>query len=362
MAIRINNAKNFKGKAYVAADELDNLIKSMTFANTGSAIPMATGNSANDWVINFTNIDGTPATTSAVDLTSIKNYIDNKSITVTGGNGIAIDSSNSLNPKIVADIDSSTIVFVGDTDDSKKLATNLSIKKLGTTTTGFAASYALFAGDKQLGDTNNVINIVKDKFLKSVELGYGTFIDASTAPTGWTTEKDDTKHAILKLTFNTNTDADATDAEGETVTYIDVNDMFHDKTAGNYIDSTALNSNVIKVNVGNGIDATNSASITVKKDSASEQVYIAKGNQVDVFSISSDGLKIANVQSAINNAINAEHATASAAIETLEAQVSAFEGNTSAAVNALNTRIVDVAGNAATAIGNVSAAVSAVDS
>ena len=32
MAIRLNHAKNFKGKAYVAADELDNLIKTLTFS------------------------------------------------------------------------------------------------------------------------------------------------------------------------------------------------------------------------------------------------------------------------------------------------------------------------------------------
>ena len=66
--LRINKAKNFKGKAYVAADELDNLVRSFTFA--GGTISSV--NATDTWKITFTPADG--GATSSVDLTQIKDY------------------------------------------------------------------------------------------------------------------------------------------------------------------------------------------------------------------------------------------------------------------------------------------------
>ena len=340
MAIRLNNAKNFKGKAYVAADELDNLIKSMSLAGvTTSAI-----NAADTWKINFTNIDGTAATTSAVDLTAIKDYIDNKSITVSAGDGIVIDSSDPLDPVI---------------------ATKIKLVKLGTATTGYAASYKLQvwdhtansnAGDwKDAGDSSATIDIVKDQFIKSAAFGWSTAADSTGA--GWTSTKSDSaKYPCIKIEVYTNTDGDLTNEQTATTTlYVPLNDVFVDQIAGDYIDSTALTSRIIKVNVGNGIDGTDTTAIKVLRDGTSEQVYTALNTPADVLTIGASGVKIANIQAAIDNAITTEHNTASAAIETLKSQVSSFENSTSAAVDALNTRIEAVATNAATAAGNAQA-------
>lgn len=343
MAVRINKAKNFKGKAYVAADELDNLIQTMTFS--GIAGNHFGNNADNDWLVNFTTADS-GATATAVDLTKIKDYIDGKSITVTAGDGITIDSeTNPLSPTI---------------------ATKIKLVKLGTATTGYAASYKLQvwdhtansnAGDwKDAGDSSATIDIVKDQFLKGAVLGYGTYTDGMTTdPADWTTTQDGTKDAILKLMFNKNTDGNATDTEEAYNVYINVTGMFKDKTAGAYIDATALSSNVIKVNVGNGIDGTDTTAIKVKVDSASESVYTVKGTTAPVLSVGEGGVKISNIQVAINNAVTTEHLTASAAIEDLESDVLAFASNTSTAVTALNTRIEAVASNAATAAGNAQA-------
>ena len=344
MAIRINNAENFKGKAYVAADELDALIDGLTFA-AGSAV----------WDVSYTKADGnTPDTT--LDLTAIKTYIDNKAITVEAGAGVTIDTTNVLQPKIAADVDGTTIVLSGE-GDAAKLAAGLTIAKLQTATTGFAASYQLQdANGTAIGST---IDIVKDQFLKDVVLGYGTFVDADTAPTGWTTTKDNTKQAILKLTFNTNTNGDDT-AEDTKDVYILVDEMFHDKTAGNGIDATALQSNVIAVQVESATDAYT--------------LYTAKGSTVDLFAATESGLKLANVQAAIDLAVNDEHAVAAAAISSVNDEVEAFESSVNSSVSeavanvntALTSTVASVNANvnsAVTAVNtNVASAVSGIQS
>lgn len=347
MAVRINKAKNFKGKAYVAADELDSLIKSMTFA--GGTIPQATGNSANDWVINFTNIDGTPATTSAVDLTSIKDYIDNKAITVEAGAGITINTSNVLQPKISADVDGTTIILSGE-GNAAKIAANLSLKKRTSANTGYAASYYLAYGDSTEAIGTD-INIVKDQFLKNVELGYGTFTNSDTAPVDWTTTKTGNLNAILKLTFaitktegDAQTDSSSTATDDDKVVYINVDGMFHDKTAGNGISTTDLNSNVITV-VADGADV----------------VYTAANTSNSVVTVGATGVKVSGVQAAINYAVDDEHAKASAAISSVDAKVNSLASATSTAVEDLNTRISAVAGNAQTAVQTVGAAVDTLD-
>ena len=325
MAVRINKAQNFKGKAYVAADELDNLIKSMTLA--GAPTTHFGSNADNNWVVNFTNIDGTPATTSAVDLTAIKDYIDNKSITVTAGNGISIDDtgSNALNPII---------------------STNLKIVKLGTATDGYAASYQLqYLSDASAGTytavSGDTINIVKDQFIKTATFGWSTANDASGA--GWTTTKSDSaKYPCIQLELYAKDDAATPGESSVTTLWIPLNDVFVDKTAGNGINATDLASNVI----------------TVVADTA-DTIYTAKGSATSVMSVGANGVKASGIQAAIDLAVNDEHAKASSAVAALDDKIDTVQGAASAAVDALNSRIVDVAGNAATAITNASANLSA---
>jgi len=341
MAVRINKAKNFKGKAYVAADELDNLIQSMTFANTGDAITHAGGNADNDWMLTFTTADGNVEHTSSVDLTRIKDYIDNKSITVTAGNGIAIDSTNALSPTIAADIDLKAV----------------------TTESGYAATYQLFVKNNapasdtvaHEGDVNGYkaigakINIVKDNLVKEGTLVYNASASPSYGANGLMTGESATKidngYAFVKLTLNTNTNGDATDNETVTYLYIPVNDLFHDKTAGNGIDATALNSNIIQV-VVDGANVVYTATATTG---------------ASILTVDSTGIHVADIQGAINYAVKNEHEKASAAITSTNANITSLANATSTAVTALNTRIEAVATSAQAGIQKVGSAVDILD-
>lgn len=332
MSIRINKAKNFKGKAYVAADELDNLIKSMTFEG-------ATATKTDVWKINFTNLDGTAQPTSAVDLTAIKDYIDNKAINVVAGAGIAVDSSNKLSPVISTDVDGTTIVLSGAGNDAK-LASGLKIKKLDTATEGYAASYTLADKDGNAIAGAGVIDIVKDQFIKSAQFGWADTSNSN--PGNWNADKaqiSGTPYPCIKIEVWTNTDGNTETSDTTATTiYVPLNDVFTEYTARN------------------GVAITDDSIIEgVVDTAASEKVYTAKGATAAVLEVGAAGFKVANIQAAIDNAVTTEHETASAAIETLEGAVKSFANNTSAAVTALNTRIETVATNAQTAAGNAQA-------
>lgn len=326
MSIRINHAKNFKGKAYVAADELDKLIQGLTL--TGASV---TG-TPNVWEIKFTTADGGAANTTAVDLTGIKNYIDSKAIDVTAGAGVAI-TGDALHPVISADVDNKTIVLSGTGNDAV-LASGLKIKKLDTANPGYAASYTLADKDGNAIAGSTTIDIVKDQFIGSATFGWSTAKDSTGA--GWTETKSATaKFPCIKIQVWTNTDGNAESSETTlTPLYIPLADVFQEYEGHNGV---ATEGNVIS-----GVVDT----------ATSESVYTAKNTPAAVLSVGADGFKVANIQAAIDNAVTTEHETASAAIKTLEGAVNSFANSTNAAVTALNTRIETVASNAETAAGN----------
>ena len=334
MSIRINKAKNFKGKAYVAADELDNLIQSLTFAG------YAQTGTENTWKLDFTFADqsGTGNKKVAADLTAIKDYIDNKAINVVAGAGISVNASDALHPVIAADVDGSTIILSGTGNDAK-LASGLKIKKLDTATEGYAASYTLADKDGNAIAGAGVIDIVKDQFIKSAQFGWAD--TATSTPSTWKAEKaqiSGTAYPCIKIEVWTNTDGNASNDTTTTTLYVPLNDVFTEYTARN------------------GVTITDDSIIEGVVDTAtSESVYTAKGSTAPVLSVGADGFKVTNIQAAIDNAVTAEHNAASEAIETLEGAVLSFANNTSAAVDALNTRIETVATNAQTAAGNAQA-------
>ena len=335
MSIRINKAKNFKGKAYVAADELDTLIKSLklsdnkltfTTADGGAAGTQATDLSGlvtlvhNGTLLTVSNnqIDATGLTTfvgtaqaNKVVMTdgsnnlayekdvvtsitadsaniptegAVKAYVDGKAVGVKAGNGIAIDNSTPTSPKISA---------------------NIKIVAATTAVEGYAASYDLMLRNPDVAEDNaegawvkagQSINIVKDQFLKTGSLVYGTSatLNGSGAVDGESTTKTPTaKYPFIKLVLNVNTNGNAADEQSTVATiYIPVNDLFHDKTAGNGIDSTELDKNKIQVKV----------------DTDSGKVYATKGSQTAVLTVGEGGIKVANIQEAIDLAVNDEHA------------------------------------------------------
>ena len=338
MSVRVNKAKNFRNKAYVAADELDNLIQSMNFVY-GETITSDAINATDTWKINFTTADSGTADTSSVDLTKIKDYIDNKTIQVTAGDGIQIDATNPLDPVI---------------------GTDIKIVKLGSATSGYAASYQLQIRDVSVADATaanaytpvgDTIDIIKDQFLKGAEIIYGTFVDANTAPTGQGAS-DGVKHPILMLTFELTKaegagENDGTATNTDKVLYVDLNDLFDSYTAGN----AAINSDALASNV-----------ITVVVD-ARDKVYTSSGDtgQTILTIDTNSGIKVNGIQKAINYAVLDEHAKASAAISGTNDKLIALGSATSAAVNALNVRISAVATNAQTGIQTVGTAVDTLD-
>ena len=333
MSIRINKAKNFKGKAYVAADELDTLIKSLELSDNKLTFTTADGgavgtqsadlsglvklvNNGSLLAVSNNQIDASGLTTfvgtaeaNKVVMTdgsknlayekdvvtsitadsaniptegAVKAYVDSKAVGVTAGNGIAIDNSTPTSPKISANI--------------KIVA--------AATAEGYAASYDLMlrnpdvAGEDAAGawvKAGESINIVKDQFLKTGSLVYGTSATLvnGAVPGESTTKTEDAKYPFIKLVLNVNTNGNAADDEGTAATiYIPVNDLFRDKIAGNGIDSNELANNKIQVKV----------------DAHSGKVYATKGSDSAVLTVGADGIKVAGIQEAIDLAVNDEHA------------------------------------------------------
>lgn len=386
MAIRINNAKDFAGRTYLTTATLENLFKSFELDGNTLALTMNVNGSdvvtsANlSALVNATNAEFITVTSNVINDNKLRTFLNTTSGSATPSKIVTTTASGNLEyalakateiPAAASDATDSDIptvkavktyvdehgISLTSTDSSvtitqgegvtKNLATNLFIKKLATATTGYAASYQLQIGDgangTAIGDT---IDIVKDQFLKDVVLGYGTFVDADTAPTGWTTTKDDTKQAILKLTFNTNTNGDDT-AEDTKDVYILVDEMFHDKAAGAGIDSDAMASNVVAVKIETATDAL--------------KVYTAKGTETDLIAATASGLVVANVQAAIDLAVEDEHAKMGAAVSAVEANVSTLQGSTSAAVDDINARVSTLQAETASAVTALEGDINALD-
>ena len=332
MSIRINNAKNFKGKAYVAADELDRLIQGLALSDNKLTFTTADGGAAGTQSADLSGLvklvnngsllavsnnqidasgltafvgtaeankvvmtDGsknlayekdvvTSITADSANIPTegaVKAYVDSKAVGVTAGNGIAIDNSTPTSPKISANI--------------KIVA--------AATAEGYAASYKLMLRNPDVAEegtpgaweeAGDTINIVKDQFLKTGSLVYGTSATLvnGAAPGESTTKTGDAKYPFIKLVLNVNTDGNAgNDTPVEAPIYIPVNDLFRDKIAGNGIDSNELANNIIQVKV----------------DAHSGKVYATKGSDSAVLTVGADGIKVAGIQEAIDLAVNDEH-------------------------------------------------------
>ena len=294
MSMRINKIQNFKGKSYIVSDELDNLIKSLVVTGAGTVAESA----ANTWTLQFTTADGGTVNTVAADLTAIKTYIDSATsgVSLGAGNGISIVDS--------------------------KINTKIKLVQLGTPTAGYAASYKLQVYDNtsstfvDCGDSSATIDIVKDQFIKSAAFGWSTANDATGA--GWTTTKSDSaKYPCIKIEVWTNKDGDTSSSDDTaTAIYVPLASVFEEYSAGN------------------GIDLTNNA-FSVKVDTASEKVTTASGTTAAVLSVGADGVKVANVQSAIDYAVGVESAARVAASSALNTAIT----NASSSLNASITNV-----------------------
>ena len=336
MSIRINNAKNFKGKAYVAADELDKLIKSLALSDNKLTFTTADGGATGTQTADLSGLvklvnNGTLLTVSSnqIDANGLTTFVgtaQTNKVVMTDGKGNlayekslttsitdgATDASIPTEKAVKAYVDGKAVgvtagngIAITGTSTSPKISANIKIAAV-TTAEGYAASYKLMlrnpdvelenAAGAWVEATGDTINIVKDQFLKTGSLVYGTsatLVDG--AVPGETTTKGDggAVYPFIKLELNVNTNDNAADEDGTVATiYIPVNDLFHDKTAGNGIDADELASNKIQVKV----------------DATSGKVYATKGAESAVLTVGADGIKVAGIQEAIDLAVNDEHA------------------------------------------------------
>ena len=182
------------------------------------------------------------------------------------------------------------------------------------------------------------IDIPKDQFLKGAEIVEGTLND------GVFTENE-SGEKFIHFTFEIN----KKDENGDTTTtenhvYLNVHELVDVYTAGNGID-TIGSDNVIKV-----------------KADETDKIYATKGVETSVITVTSTGVKVSGVQSAIDLAVNDAYTKTSAAISAVNTNVEAFESsvntNISATVTSVNTKV----NNAVSAVNNnVGSAVTAVN-
>lgn len=407
MSLRVNKAKKFNGKAYIASDELDSLLQAMSL--TGNTLTLVGANKtvegdaitakgidfsaltsiANKSVsLAGTATDLITVSSNAFDATGLTAFIGDTSankIVTTDANGklsygnakvtsIDVDVTSASDTNIPTEkavrsainavaaaaisITGASGITVEGEGTTKTIKSNLRIAKVATTE-GYAASYQLqFLSDATNGTYTAVdstkIDIVKDQFLKSGSLVYGTsaaLVDG--AVEGESNTKTSTAiYPFVKLVLFTNTNGSNSDEQSATSTiYIPVNELFHDKTAGNGIDATALASNEIKVVA----DAT-------------DKIYTSKGVQASVMSVGASGVKASGIQNAIDLAVEDEHAKASAAIAGINSDVEAFESSVNTAISsvvtnvntALDSTISNVNAKVDSAVSAVNANVSAV--
>ena len=259
---RINNAKNFKGKSYVASDEITNIINSIklndnkiSFAGAMVQDEVNVGLTSSANVIDLNNLTLFLKTIDRVDVIgdtvdekslnvptdyAVKKAIDeavkvvkSEAIGIGAGNGIDITPTSSTSGTTIQVINAKVanaekVLSV----DNNGLSATISLVKVDTES-GYAASYQLQGiGGAILGDT---INIVKDQFLKEATLVWGTNATLSNnVVVGESATKTDTAtYPFLKMVMYTNNNDKTTDDTLTTTVYIPVDELFRDYTSGN---------------------------------------------------------------------------------------------------------------------------------
>ena len=346
---RINNAKNFKGKSYVASDEITNIINSIQLnenkisfagamvqdeANVGQALniidleKLTAFLKTSDRVVKIedevvdssTNVPTDYAVRKAIN--EAVEVVTSQAIGIEGGVGISVTTKEGSTTKIIS--------------------TDIQLEKLSSANEGFAASYRLKTSS---GETLGVpINIPKDQFLKDAK-----FIASATSDDQLIDENVNVGEAYIKFTFTIKTEL----SEADSVVYVNVNKLVDTYTAGNGI---AIDEN----------------KITAKADS-SDTIYTSKGVATSIITVTSDGIKVSGVQSAIDLAVNDAYAKTKSAITAVNTNVETFESavnaNVSSTVTSVNTKINSAVssvnaqvGSAITAVnGKVDGAVTAVN-
>lgn len=194
---------------------------------------------------------------------------------------------------------------------STGLKTELKIAKKGTANEGYAATYQLVDanGTPIVGSAD--INMIKDQFLKGAELVTGTYNEVTHEfVAGVGPQYNKYIHFVFEITKS---DVNDTATDTDSHIYINVNDLFDSYTAGNGAIVIDQNANTISVVISE----------------SSEQVTIGEGTVGAVISVAADGLKISNIQNAIDYARSVEQGRAEAAEGALSGRLDIVEGDSS---------------------------------
>lgn len=360
MAIRINKAKNFAGEFYALERDLKTYIKSSSNATFDKATGIVTLKNGNDedFTIDLSTLVVAAATGGlSVTKNSLSINVDASTITISADNKLTIakavmDRLTAIENKFTSITgvtaqgeETDAVIGAASTDatvpTAKAVATAIAkagvkIVKAEQTTEGFAATYKLVGVDGTAVDGSADINIFKDKFLKSVEVKYGTSATVganNTIPGESASRTEEAPYPFLVLNVYVNADvtAPATETSVSRVV-LPLQDVLRPNTAGN------------------GIDAEQFAAdgrIDVKIDATSEKVVTAEGVETPVLSVSSAGVKATGIGAAIAHAIAPVAAIAARAVQLIEESVTlTYEGNVaSGTVAGRVLGVWDTAGN-----------------
>ena len=224
-----------------------------------------------------------------------------EAISVAEGNGISITASGTTNVISLEVAEGEKVLVL----DENGLKSGISLKALTVPTddpnaANISKRYALVGadGETQLGDV--VIDIPKDQFLKDAKYDSATH----------------------KLTFTFNV------ADGTAIEEIDLKGLM----------------NVYKVGKGleeRSVEGEEGVYFDVKIDSTSEKVITGEDTTADVLTVSADGIKAANVQAAINYAVNT---VKEVAIQLVEVPVAVPAGQTGVFTATVAGRVISVYG------------------
>lgn len=286
MAIRTNGLKNFKGQTYATTFDVAEAIAALKQSGKDVFLSglLGTGTSADSGKIAMYNADGVFQTTGySLGVTTETDFGGaNKLATESGVAAYVAKIKQNIEGAALGIAEGNNVYFTDGEGTTKSInAFGYKLVKRASAETGYAATYDLQISDRN-GDYATVtdsapINIVKDQFLKSATMVWGTSATLSnnTVLGESVTKTDDAKYPFLKMEMYTNNNGIGTDDALTTTVYIPVNELFRDytyATGATQVQLAISDNNVISASlVDNGVVTSKLA------DSAVTNAKIANG-------------------------------------------------------------------------------------
>lgn len=237
--MRANNLKNFQGISYATTVDVSTAIANLKQTGKEVFVDTLLGTKGNVNEIAMYNADGVFQSTGyTLGVISETNFGQANKLATEAGVKAYVD-------KIEQDIEGAALgiaagngIYLADGEGTVKKINAFGYKLVKRTTaeSGYAATYDLQISDSTGTYTtvtgSDPINIVKDQFLKSATMVWGTSATLSdNVVVGESTSKTDTaKYPFLKMVMYTNDNGVGADDTLTTTVYIPVDELFHDYT------------------------------------------------------------------------------------------------------------------------------------